>query len=221
MTDRFQQRKEAVLFKKDKSSIGNWDKKILKLCKKINKQKNYYTTSSCSGRIIVMIDQEKKGPGLFEFVSHSPIQIDSLREYIDNSQSTSSDCSPKENLLREKGLSQRGDQLNNNLKSNLKFKQEPPILHIACKEIEDAEKLLKKVRDCGWKRSGIISLGKNIVVEIIGTEKLEFPFVQEGKFLVDEKFLKIAIEKANENLKRGWKRIDNLEKSLESKSLNM
>ena len=35
--DRFLQRKTAVLFKLDKSSIGGWDKKIKSLCDKINK----------------------------------------------------------------------------------------------------------------------------------------------------------------------------------------
>jgi len=176
MISKFEQRKKAILSKKDKSSIGGWDKKIAKLCDKINKQENYYTTSSCAGRIIIMLDQEKKGPGLFEFVGHD--------------------------LVKELKIP--------NLKKDLKFKSEPPILHVACRELEDAEKLLKKVRDAGWKRSGIISLGKNIIVEIIGTEKLEFPLLEKGKLLVSKEFLIIVVRKANKNLEKGWDRIDKL-----------
>ncbi|MBS3064855.1 MAG: hypothetical protein J4472_03505, partial [DPANN group archaeon] len=122
------------------------------------------------GRIIVMVDQDKKGPGLFEFVSHD--------------------------LVKE-------------LK---KFKSEPPILHVACKTLEDAETFLIKAQNAGWKRSGIISLRRNIVVEIISTDKLEFPLVKNGKLLVDEEFLKIVLEKVNENLKKGWRKIEKLKK---------
>jgi tRNA wybutosine-synthesizing protein 3 len=177
--DKFQQRKKDILEKLDKSSVGGWDEKIKSLCDKINSKENYYTTSSCSGRIIVMIDQAKKGPGLFEFVSHDLV----------------------EDFEKFKG-------------ENLKFKSEPPILHVACKSIGDAEEILNKAREVGLKRSGIISLGKNIIVEIISTEKLEFPLVKEGKLLVSDEFLKIVLEKANDNLKKGWGKIDKLEKKI-------
>ena len=63
--DRFLQRKKAILKKLDKSSKGDWDEKIISLCDKINSNDNYYTTSSCSGRIIIMKDVVKKGKGLF------------------------------------------------------------------------------------------------------------------------------------------------------------
>ncbi len=60
MIDRFQQRKKDILSKRDKSYKGNWDKHIKNLCDKINLSRNYCTTSSCSGRVVLMIDQEKK-----------------------------------------------------------------------------------------------------------------------------------------------------------------
>src|SRR3989339_790664 len=125
--DNYPQRKKDVLEKLDKSSVGGWDEKIKDLCDKINSLENYYTTSSCSGRIIVMVDQDKKGPGLFEFVSHD--------------------------LVKE---------LKKFKWKNLKFKSEPPILHVACKTLEDAETFLIKAQNAGWKRSGIISLRRNI-----------------------------------------------------------
>lgn len=185
MTDNFFQRKKDVLSKDDKSSIGGWDKRILGLCEKINKSERYYTTSSCSGRIIIIKDEEKKVPGLFESVSHDKISFEWLK----------------------KGLEK--------LKTgNFKFKQVPPILHVACETLEDAEKLLKKAQFAGWKRSGAISLGKNIILELISTEKIEFPVIDDGRVLIDDNFMKIITEKANKNLENGWIKIEKLQKFL-------
>lgn len=179
----FQQRKKDILSKKDKSSIGKWDKKIVKLCNKINSFDDSYTTSSCSGRIMIIKDINKKSSGLFGFVSHDKV---SLNEFLSK-------------------ISQKG---------NFKFKQEPPIFHIACLNVESAKKLLNKIRNAGWKRAGIISLGRNIIIEVIGTEKIEFPLVKNGKLLVGEDFLDEVLIRANENLKIGWKKIENLRKLL-------
>lgn len=179
--NQFNQRKKDVLSKLDKSSKGDWDKRIISLCGKLNSMDNYYSTSSCSGRIIVMKDDDKKGPGLFEFVSHDLVDFDGFFSKIKK------------------------------LKGNLKFKQTAVILHIACRDLESAKIILKKGLKAGFKKSGIISLGKNIVVELNLSEKLEFPLVEKGKLLVFGDFLKKVIEKANSNLEKGWKRVEELE----------
>jgi tRNA wybutosine-synthesizing protein 3 len=201
--DNFLQRKTAVLSKSDKSSIGGWDKPIISLCEKINLEENLYTTSSCSGRIIIMVDQDKKGKGLFKFVSHDLVDLEELRNAL------SKICGNESDTLRaypEKSLKK--------IFTGGKFKSESPIIHICCRDLESAEEILNKSRDSGWKRSGIISLGKNIIVEMISTEKLEFPIIKEGKILVDDDFLKIVLEKANDNLKKGWLKIKKLEKEI-------
>ena len=180
----FQQRKKDILSKKDKSYIGKWDEKIKDLCNKINSLDNYYTTSSCSGRIVIVIDQDKKAPGVFEFVIHDLISFKKLEKEIKK------------------------------IKKDSKFKQEPPILHVACKTLKDAQILLRKAQVAGWKHSGIISLKRNIVVELINTEKLEFPLIKNGKILINNDFLEIVLEKSNENLKKGWLKIEKLQNSL-------
>ena len=83
MIDAFNQRKKSVLSKLDKSSIGEWDKKIVELCHKLNRSNDYYTTSSCSGRVVLMIDQEKKSPNLFLSVSHDLISFDWLKKSLE------------------------------------------------------------------------------------------------------------------------------------------
>lgn len=76
----FPQRKNSILFKQDKSLKGHWDEKIQRLCEKINSLENYYTTSSCSGRVVLMIDSEKKEKDLFLKVYHDLISFEELRE---------------------------------------------------------------------------------------------------------------------------------------------
>ena len=98
------------------------------------------------------------------------------------------------------------------IKALIKFKQEPPIFHVACKSLEEGFNILKKARLIGWKRSGIISKGDRYIVELISTEKLEFPIVKDNKVLVDDNFLRLIVKKSNENLKKGWKKIEELRK---------
>ncbi len=179
----FQKRKKDILSKSDKSSIGRLDEKIKKLCDKINSLENYYTTSSCSGRIILMIDAEKKGKDLFVFVSHDKISFEELKREL--------------NLALKKN-------------KNIKFKFEPCILHIACKTLEDAEKFLEKGKLAGWKKSGIIGMKNGITLELNSTEKLEFPIIQDKKILADDNFLKIVVDEANKKLEKSWMKIEKL-----------
>jgi len=184
MRNNFLQRKKDVLSKLDKSSIGKWDEKIVKLCEKINSLENYYTTSSCSGRIVVIKEQDKKAPELFRFVSHEPVYFKGFSDFLSEEKT----------------------------KLNLKFNQESFILHVACRTFEGAEKFLRKVRKAGIKKFGIIASGKKFIIEITGTEKLEFPLTEKGKILVSNEFLKLVLKKSNENLKKAWDKIEKLRK---------
>ncbi|VVB82588.1 tRNA(Phe) 7-((3-amino-3-carboxypropyl)-4-demethyl wyosine(37)-N(4))-methyltransferase [uncultured archaeon] len=191
MLNEFSKRKKDVLSKLDKSSIGRWDEKISQLCNRINSSGKYYTTSSCSGRIILMIDAEKKGEGLFVFVSHEKVPFEKLKEEL---------------ILA--------------LKKNkkIKFKLEPCILHVSCETLEDAEHIYEKAKLAGWKKSGIIGIKNGFTVELNSTEKLEFPIIQNKKVLVNEEFLKIVLDEANKKLEKSWGKIEKLYKLL-NKSL--
>ncbi len=178
----FLQRKKDILSKIDKSSIGSWDEKIVDLCNMINKSENYYTTSSCAGRVVLMKDKEKKGSGLFLKVWHGKISFEELKKELEKIEN----------------------------KETIKFKTEPPIIHVACKDLDSASELLEKAKHIGFKRSGINTISKNIILELNSTEKLEFPIIKNRKILVDDEFLKIIVEKSNSLLKRGWGKIEKL-----------
>ena len=181
----FQRRKQDCLSKADKSSIGSWDKPILGLCEEMNKNKSFYTLSSCSGRIVLIKNLDKKQPGMFVLRSHERIKFDELLRALESA------AKAKETLI---------------------FKQEPPILHVCCEKLDDAENLLEKAREAGWKNSGIMSTRGRIVVEMRSTEYLALPIMEKGKLLVNEEFLKILVRESNKRLEKGWEKIKKLEK---------
>jgi len=183
----FTRRKQDCLKKDDKSSIGTWDEHIKNLCEKINKKANFYTLSSCAGRIVLIKNLTKKGPDMFVLRSHEKVSLDELKKSLEKS------------------------SLN---KENLIFKQETCILHVCCERIEDAEKLLNIAREAGWKNSGIMSTQGRIVCELRSTEYLAFPIMVCGKILVSDDFLRVVVKEANERLEKSWTKIGKLEGAL-------
>jgi tRNA wybutosine-synthesizing protein 3 len=177
--DFFIQRKKEVLSKLDKSSKGNWDKKIIAICDKINSLENYYTTSSCAGRVLLMIYQEKKQNDLFCKVYHDLISF----------------------AVFKKDLKELCEKFGSR---SIKFKQDPPILHIACRTMKDAKILYEKAKIAWWKKIGLVSWEKRIILEIICTGKLEFPIMENGKILVDDKFLNLIVKQSNFKMKNSW-----------------
>lgn len=183
----FERRKADCLGKDDKSSIGGWDKPIQKLCDKINKTENYYTLSSCSGRHVLIKNVEKKTHDLFLFRTHDKTSFRELKKELTKA------LESKEGVI---------------------YKQEPVILHICCKTLEDSEKMLNRAREAGWKNSGIMSLQGRIVLELRSTEHLALPIIEKGKILVDDEFLRVLVREGNKRLVKTWEKIDKLEKSL-------
>jgi tRNA wybutosine-synthesizing protein 3 len=187
----FERRKSDCLSKADKSSIGEWDIPIRKLCEKINKKKEYYTLSSCSGRVVLIKNIDKKQPDMFVLREHDKITFSQLKKALE-------DYRGKEGLL---------------------FKQEGVILHVCCKTLEDAEKMLNLARECGWKNSGVMSLGlkdkgNRIVLELRSTEHLALPIVERGKILVDDDFLRVLVRESNTRLEKTWEKIQKLQSAI-------
>jgi len=182
----FEQDKEKQLAKEDKSSIGGLDPKIKELCNKLNKSKDYYTTSSCAGRVILIKNKIDKKPGLFIFRTHNKITFQQLKKELDKT---------VKNKEKEVGL-----------------KQEPCILHVSCRTLEASQKIVDNAKFCGWKRSGIMATKKRFVCELMSTEHTELPIISKGKILVSDEFLKILVKEMNEKLERTWNKIKKLEK---------
>ena len=85
-------------------------------------------------------------------------------------------------------------------------KQESFILHVCCRTMQDAEKLLNICKKAGLKRAGINST-KKIMIEIINTAFLNSLFDEKDEIFVNDLFLKSFIKEANENMENNHKKI--------------
>ncbi len=204
MAFNFENSKNVFLSKKDKSDKQSWDEKIAKLCKEINNKKNYFTTSSCSGRIVLIIEENKKKPNLFLFRTHDKIKFSELKKELRKI------C--KDNYNNRKNLKNKLRNKINLKNKTIYFKQEPCILVVSCRNKESQWKLFNLTRNNGWKKSGILTLDKKFLIELMSTENISFPVCNKSRVLVDDDFLKIIVKKANNNLERGWGKIERLKK---------
>ena len=169
--DYFSKEKADFLKKKDKSKKGHVDRDIINLLNAINSKKDYYTTSSCSGRIVLLEKlSKKKSDSKWLLNKHNKINFNEIIK----------------NLKKSK------------IKHEIWFKQEPLILHVRCRYLDAAKKLLDASRKI-FKRAGIISLSdKKIIIEIIGSERID-AIIAYKNFIADEKYSKNLIRYANKN----------------------
>jgi len=176
--------KKNVLGRMDKSKKGELDNGIKEICSLINANPNYYTTSSCSGRIILIEKpSDKKDEAKWLFTTHEKTDLESV----------------KQNL---------------NSKTNVWFKQEGAILHVCCKTISDADRFVNLARNSGFKRTGIISAGETPVVEIISSEQMSTPVIADGKIITSDDYLKVLISEANHKMQINIEKLRKLEDKL-------
>ncbi|MDO8549322.1 MAG: hypothetical protein Q7S39_04100 [Ignavibacteria bacterium] len=229
--DFFAQRKYEVLKKLDKSSKKSWDEKILKLCEVINKQKDFYTTSSCSGRITLIKNVERDKRNVVLKSWHDLINLNELKKSLlcfekspqslilklarSQIRELSKNVNLNSSINHNKYVNDKRGDINefnkrNRSTSAIIFKQEPCILHVACRNVQSMKDLFEKAKLAGWKNTGAIAFNRRFILDLRSTEKLEFPIFRRGNLLVDEDFLKIVVEEANKNLKKGWEKIERL-----------
>ncbi len=173
--------KKQALSKIDKSRKGEIDKPILPLIEKINSTEDYYTTSSCSGRIMLIIPGIKKNKTTWPFVSHRKIKVSDLSVSLKNL--------PKEAMW---------------------LRMEHPIIHIACRDLKAAEILLKRTNDTGFRRSSLIAFSNRIIAEIMIPEKMDVPISEKGELLVSIEYIRYLIKAANSKLASSHKKLEKL-----------
>lgn len=217
MFDHFAKEKSDFLKKKDKSKKGNVDDDIKEIVDVINSKNNYYTTSSCAGRIVLFeMKSRKKNECYWIFAKHDKVKVDeiveSLKKHYDKKNQTRE--LPLKGGLREANVAQRVNGAMpledtsfeyTGFKYQIWFKQQPIILHIACRNLDAAKKLMDFSRKI-FRRAGIIGItNRKIMVEIIGDERLE-TIVADNNFVADDKYIKELIKYANENFEENKKK---------------
>ncbi|MCX6803415.1 MAG: hypothetical protein NTY48_02475 [Candidatus Diapherotrites archaeon] len=166
--------------------MGRMDKDFIPLCNYIAKTKNYFTTSSCAGRIalISLGPEETKQESAFYRKWHRKVK-------------------PKEVLEAFKEY--KG--------SVLWFKQEPLIFHLGTNSIENAKKILELCEKTGIKRAGIKSAKEGkYIIEMLGTQNITTPIVDQ-KMRASEEYVKYLAKKGNEKFEKNQALIKKLFKN--------
>ncbi|XP_070532139.1 tRNA wybutosine-synthesizing protein 3 homolog [Ptychodera flava] len=180
---RFQRWKEASQSGADFSKKGSIDSYIVSLVGFINSQENYFTTSSCSGRVCVYSENNlsglKKKGCTWLYTTHEYAESGNILDAIKNSE------------------------------EDAVFKFEPFVLHVQCKTLEDARIMHQVSVESGFRNSGI-SLGKSgkIITAVRSTHGLEVPLTSHGIVLVSDQYVEYLVKLANEKLEENMRRID-------------
>jgi tRNA wybutosine-synthesizing protein 3 len=151
------------------------DREIVSLLKKINDLPMYYTSSSCAGRIVILelpCVGDKKNA---HFLGKWHRTITS-QEFFDAIQKAK--------------------------KGYLWLFAQSPIFHIIADSPTNAEVLVKSAISCGFKNSGLRSIGKKNVVEICSTERVDAPIGKDQILFYHEKYINELVEIANNVLAR-------------------
>lgn len=189
-TDKWSElRLKALRQLEEHKRLGKVDNDIIWLLDLINSNPDYYTTSSCSGRIQVASGQHPGEKGKLRVLAkwHRTIDLGELLAVVSTS-----------------------------LEDNIWFSVHPPIFHIASKDLQAARRLLVAARNCGFKHSGIQGLGKRIIVEIMSMEKIETPLRLKGVQIISYDSYSLLVNVANEMLTRGKEKLPRLAKAFEN-----
>ncbi|CAO3689505.1 unnamed protein product [Umbelopsis vinacea] len=220
----------------DKSPKGYIDAPILDLMRLINQHSQYYTTSSCSGRVAVYcegVDEKKKSTaaelettaksskgGKWLFVTHDPVLIPDgtdLDTWI--LQTLFGDAYHRittEPIENEREIIQQ--QL-------VFFKFEPLILHVEAESAGAAHELLGLANVIGYQNSGITPSRTRHMLAIRSTHKLDVPIAsvdpktQRLHLLVNASYLHVLLRLSNQKFTQNIDRMKNFEKAVQSQLL--
>ncbi len=153
----------------------------------INSFDDYYTSSSCAGRIVIIELPELGDKREAKFLGKWHREI----EYIEIKKAIKSANYGMIWLLAQS-----------------------PIIHVNSKSNLSADKLIKIAISSGFKNSGIKSFSGNIVIEICSTERLDSPIGYNGLLFCNPKHLKLIVDISNTIIKRSKRKLNILENNL-------
>ena len=181
-----------------KQASGLVDEKVITILKLINSHQDYYTTSSCSGRVL-----------LIALAHHgTKDRSEMLARFHDN--------------IKKKDLKLAISKWK--IHPELYFLAQPPIFHVTTHDLDAAIHLRNLGESAGFKYTTIRSIKKiqkkakidkqpefRITVELLGTERLNVPLGVNGRLVVDDSYLDLLVKLANEIIMDSDKKIKKLE----------
>ncbi|XP_043316892.1 tRNA wybutosine-synthesizing protein 3 homolog isoform X1 [Cervus canadensis] len=184
----FKRWKAQCLSKVDLSRKGSVDEDVLEIVQLLNGQEQFFTTSSCAGRIILLDGS----------INGSEVQKQNCSWLL----VTHKACVKDDVVVALRRAN--GDAI-------LKF--EPLVLHVQCRQLQDARILHSVAIDSGFRNSGI-TVGKRgkIMLAVRSTHGLEVPLSHQGKLMVTEEYIAFLLKIANQKMEENKKRIERSEK---------
>ncbi|CAK7304298.1 tRNA wybutosine-synthesizing protein 3 homolog [Vulpes lagopus] len=176
--------KAQCLGRADLSRKGSVDEGAAGLVQLLNGREQYFTTSSCAGRIVLLDGgingfEVQKQNCCWLLVTHKPCVKDDVIAALKKA---------------------NGDAI-------LKF--EPLVLHVQCRQLQDAQILHSVAIDSGFRNSGI-TVGKRgkTMLAVRSTHGLEVPLSHKGKLMVTEEYIDFLLKVANQKMEENKKRIE-------------
>lgn len=172
----------------DKICEGEVDEEVLPIIEAINTNPDYFTTSSCAGRIAVIELPEIGDKEAAEFLGkwHREVEAQEIVE----------------------AYSKVKDH------KNIFLLAQSPIIHVRCRTLKSAVALRNLAVESGLKYSTIKSLTldsnndpQKIVVEILSSENIHVPIAKDVKVFPDEDYLSFLVENANLALRRAREKL--------------
>jgi len=184
----FLNRKEKAINSLEKAkNESKADEKILPILNILNNSEEYFTSSSCSGRIVLLEIPEigDKKNAKFLGIWHRCIEFD---EIITASKKAK--------------------------KGQIWLLAQSPIIHIVSANLQAADKIIKIANASGFKNSGIKSINKKIMCEICSTERLDAPVGRNRNLFCDKEYLQLLVNISNDIIDRSTKKLLRLEQKL-------
>jgi len=158
------------------------DAEVMPVLQRLNALDDFFTTSSCAGRIVVIYLPEvgAKREAVFVGKWHRAVEVEEVLGAVAEAPAFSEGA--------------------------LWFIVQAPILHVACRDIDNAVALLRLALDAGFKYSGMKGLAANdgrVVVEVMSTERMDVPLAAAGTTFYTERYLAFLVSTANALLTRG------------------
>ncbi|KAK6932305.1 hypothetical protein RJ641_001929 [Dillenia turbinata] len=204
----FEKRKSETLasmesLSPDKSPKGTIDTPIIPLLKTLNSHSDFFTTSSCSGRISILSTplttstakpNKKARGGSWLYITHELANPNSVVNLLFNNKSSPSDQN-----------------------SELVFRFEPFILAVECRDVDSADNLVRIAISSGFRESGITGVGRRVIVGIRSSIRMEVPLGMEGGVMVTEEYVRFLVSIANGKMEENWRRSEGFLRALKKK----
>jgi tRNA wybutosine-synthesizing protein 3 len=180
----FEEQKKRAL---ERLRIRGADEEIVGIIEKINRLEDFFTTSSCSGRIALICIPEIGAKREAKFIGkwHRPVTKEEVLEAI--------------KIKSSAGISNKGE---------IWLLSQSPIFHVSCRGLEKAKTLLRIAIQSGFKYSSIKAIANSkdnekVVVEIVSTERMDVPLGKDGVMFCSDSYMDFILSKGNFMLERG------------------